>query len=332
LGKRVFAKTPGNGTTVATACEIYFYAGGQKLVTFQCGYNDQTGGNGQFWYQVKSRNVYFGGKLMRSAGVTAVTDRLGSVRANSNGERVSYFPYGEERTSTADGRAKFGTYFRDPAANRGTGLCGPAILRQYERQILDGGPVYGDRLVNTNRLLPGWSAMKIAVGLGLLCAILAAAPPDTISVCEAARYGDQLDGRIVRVRGVWRQAFPQLAIFDIFDEIVDAECPEIEVQVVSNGTSLPRPPPGDYKVDLRSVRKARRVAEKASANGRNVFATIVGVMYVVKKEDYVTARPLGTGIIIPPHHKWYPLVLLVESVPRIQEQPGTRAGKSGGDR
>jgi RHS repeat-associated protein len=27
---------------------------------------------------------------------------------------MSYFPYGEERTSTADGREKFGTYFRDP--------------------------------------------------------------------------------------------------------------------------------------------------------------------------------------------------------------------------
>jgi len=35
------------------------------------------------------------------------------VRANSNGETFSYFPYGEERTSTADGREKFGTYTRD---------------------------------------------------------------------------------------------------------------------------------------------------------------------------------------------------------------------------
>jgi RHS repeat-associated protein len=47
-------------------------------------------------------------------GVGVVTDRLGSVRANANGERFSYFPYGEERTSTADGREKFGTYSRDP--------------------------------------------------------------------------------------------------------------------------------------------------------------------------------------------------------------------------
>jgi RHS repeat-associated protein len=43
-----------------------------------------------------------------------VTDRLGSVRANSNGERMNYFPYGEERTATLDGREKFGEFFRDP--------------------------------------------------------------------------------------------------------------------------------------------------------------------------------------------------------------------------
>ena len=47
-----------------------------------------------------------------------VTDRLGSVRANGQGERFSYYPYGEERTTTVDGREKFGTYFRD----LGTGL------------------------------------------------------------------------------------------------------------------------------------------------------------------------------------------------------------------
>jgi RHS repeat-associated protein len=61
-------------------------------------------------------NVYFGGKLVKSKGVVVVTDRLGSVRANMNGETMSYFPYGEERTSTADGREKFGTYTRDNAA------------------------------------------------------------------------------------------------------------------------------------------------------------------------------------------------------------------------
>src|SRR5581483_8426515 len=86
-GKRVFAQS-------STMCEFYFYGlAGERLLTYDCVGN-----------QVKGRNVYFAGKLMRSSGVAVVTDRLGSVRANSNGERMNDFPYGEERTSTADGR------------------------------------------------------------------------------------------------------------------------------------------------------------------------------------------------------------------------------------
>jgi len=121
-GKRVFAAPVTPSTIGSTPCEIYFYGiTGQRLATFSCtwswswisGSNQQYVAPSFFTYQVKSWNVYFGGKLMRSAGKTIVTDRLGSVRANSGGERMQYFPYGEERTSTPDGREKWATYFRD---------------------------------------------------------------------------------------------------------------------------------------------------------------------------------------------------------------------------
>ena len=62
-------------------------------------------------------NLYSGGTLIQSNGVTAATDRLGSVRSNANGEKFAYYPYGVERTSTPDGREKFGTYFRDLTLN-----------------------------------------------------------------------------------------------------------------------------------------------------------------------------------------------------------------------
>jgi len=91
--------------------EYYFYGmGGQKLATQSCtnGDNGRSCAGAQY-------NVYFGGKLVKSKGVVVATDRLGSVRANGNGERMSYYPYGEERTSTVDGREKFGTYTRDNA-------------------------------------------------------------------------------------------------------------------------------------------------------------------------------------------------------------------------
>jgi RHS repeat-associated protein len=60
-------------------------------------------------------NVYFGSKLIEANIGLVVTDRLGNVRANSTygWKLMSYFPYGEERTSTPDGVDKFGTYFRD---------------------------------------------------------------------------------------------------------------------------------------------------------------------------------------------------------------------------
>src|SRR6202040_4070459 len=79
------------------------------LLTVPCAYNlDQTWG-----CSAAKPNVYFGGKLIQVNRVLVATDRLGSVRANSSGERMSYYPYGEEKTATADGREKFGTYFRD---------------------------------------------------------------------------------------------------------------------------------------------------------------------------------------------------------------------------
>jgi RHS repeat-associated protein len=91
--------------------EFYFYTiGGQRLVTIDC-----NNANAQYlpncW--VTGENVYFKSKLLVSNGAYVVTDRLGSVRANTQGESFAYYPYGEERTNTVNMRDKFGTYFRD---------------------------------------------------------------------------------------------------------------------------------------------------------------------------------------------------------------------------
>ena len=120
-GKRVFAEAlanvmDGSGAMV-TVCEIYLYGiTGRKLATYSCGYHDNydDGGDGTFWWLEKNRNVYFAGQPVELEGVAVVTDRLGSVRASGNGQQMAYYPYGEERTSTANGESKFGTYFRDP--------------------------------------------------------------------------------------------------------------------------------------------------------------------------------------------------------------------------
>ena len=108
-GKRVIQASP-IATSTNWTQEIYFYGiGGQKLATVSCPQDS----NGVPHCTAPNYNTYFGGKLIVANGVTVATDRLGSVRANGNGEHFSYYPYGEEKTSTADGRDKFGTYFRD---------------------------------------------------------------------------------------------------------------------------------------------------------------------------------------------------------------------------
>ena len=65
------------------------------------------------YQQLRATKVYFGNKLIMQDGNTVGTDRLGSVRSGGSAP-MSYFPYGEERTGTANGQEKFGTYYRDP--------------------------------------------------------------------------------------------------------------------------------------------------------------------------------------------------------------------------
>src|SRR5205085_8535005 len=70
-GKRVFWSATGvsAGGAVRTVCEIYFYGiGGQKLATYGCNYNDFSGGDGQFNWSEKNRNVYFAGKPVQLNG------------------------------------------------------------------------------------------------------------------------------------------------------------------------------------------------------------------------------------------------------------------------
>ena len=117
-GKRVFqGYMPPSGSTAPLAQAFFYTLDGRKVANLQCTATIFPDGTTSLSGCALSggSSVYFGGKLIRSNGVTVATDRLGSVRGNANGERMNYLPYGQERTSTADGREKFGTYLRDGA-------------------------------------------------------------------------------------------------------------------------------------------------------------------------------------------------------------------------
>jgi RHS repeat-associated protein len=105
-GKRL---TKVNGGTT----ELYLYGtDGRKLATYQCTAGVQSN-NYQFSCGSPTFNTYWKGKLVKSQGQLVTTDRLGSVRWHQTAGPSAFYPYGEERTNTADDREKFGTYMRD---------------------------------------------------------------------------------------------------------------------------------------------------------------------------------------------------------------------------
>ena len=111
-GKRVmsgFNPAPESGSQPNYTYTFYGITG-QRLATLNC-----NGSNYPAYPNctITGQNVYYGKKLIVSGGVAVVTDRLGTVRADTQSESFAYYPYGEERTATPDGRNKFATYFRD---------------------------------------------------------------------------------------------------------------------------------------------------------------------------------------------------------------------------
>jgi RHS repeat-associated protein len=109
-GKRVLSGSDPDPLYAPQPNYTYTFYGitGQALASANCsGYPNPS----SCW--VTGQNVYYGRKLIVSGGVSVVTDRLGSVRSNTQGASFAYYPYGEERTSTVNGLDKFATYFRD---------------------------------------------------------------------------------------------------------------------------------------------------------------------------------------------------------------------------
>ena len=122
-------ETLSNGSI--TQLQIYFYSiTGQRIATYKSVSNGSGG-----YTQTTSLNLFFGGKLIRSAGVTVATDRLGSVRANANNETFQYWPFGQERTKLPTVAKNSGR----TSATTVSGLRGPTLLLCRRGEILDSG-------------------------------------------------------------------------------------------------------------------------------------------------------------------------------------------------
>jgi len=91
----------------------FYGATGQRLTTFTVAATTFNSGaclNAALFCGGTSRipNVHFAGKMLIENGAV-----LGGDGLASNGKGMSYYPWGEERTSTANGKTKFSTDFRD---------------------------------------------------------------------------------------------------------------------------------------------------------------------------------------------------------------------------
>ena len=113
-GKRVMSGTDSfggpNGAPTPNYTYTFYGITGQPLATLNC-----NGSNYPAYpiCAITGQNVYYGKKRIVAGGVPVVTDRLGTVRSDTQGDSYAYYPYGEERTSTVNGLYKFATYFRD---------------------------------------------------------------------------------------------------------------------------------------------------------------------------------------------------------------------------
>ncbi len=166
-GRRIWQETPSSTYNPNWTCKIVFYAvTGKRIENFNCLLDTSmrppvmtiTPDGSSPYFQWAATKVYFGTKLIMQDGNTVGRDRLGSVRSGGSAP-MSYFPYGEERTGTANGQEKFGAYFRDPNGDD------YAMARTYQS---NGGRFAtadprGIRAANSSNPI-SWNRMAYAVG------------------------------------------------------------------------------------------------------------------------------------------------------------------------
>jgi RHS repeat-associated protein len=108
--------------------ELTVYSMGQKLGAYNLSVN-----NGALVATCTGYYEYFGGKMIKNADGYVNRDRLGSIG--------KFFPYGQERTATANGTEKFATYTRD--AETGLDYAQNRYHSSGDGRFLSPDPYYG---------------------------------------------------------------------------------------------------------------------------------------------------------------------------------------------
>ena len=150
-----------------------------------------------------------------------------------------------------------------------------------------------------------------------ICAIvylsfgIASEGPRDVNICDLTRLADQLDGKLVRVRGILRNS--ETAAEPFFDELVPENCSDPEglrivIQIVSPDVHFLANPPQGYKADMSSIRRAEPIFKNAAARSRPVAVTVEGVFY--------SARPQRSA---PVRHKQYRGSIVLQALRAVKE-------------
>ena len=151
--------------------------------------------------------------------------------------------------------------------------------------------------------------LQLKVILGVLVALTIASAsevPREVNICDVTRLAGQLDGKVVRVRGLLRNS--DTSEDPSFDELVPEGCSNQEgsqtvIHIVSPDTHFLSHPPQGYKPDMNSVRRAEPIFKKAAADGKPVLGTVEGVFHAMRRE-----------IAVPPRHKQYSASIVIQAL------------------
>jgi len=154
--------------------------------------------------------------------------------------------------------------------------------------------------------------LKILLGVLVLLAAVASEEPREVNICDVMRLAGQLDGKVIRVRGLLRNSeTPEEPSFDEFvpEGCSDAQGSQTVIHIVSPDVHFLSKPPRGYKPDMNSVRTAERIFRKAAADRKPVSATVEGVFQVLIRDG--SAHPL---------HKQYAASIVVQALRGAKER------------
>lgn len=155
--------------------------------------------------------------------------------------------------------------------------------------------------------------LKVILGvLIVLSAATAGEKPREVNICDVMRLANQLDGKIIRVRGLLRNT--DTPEDPSFDELVPERCSDVEgsqtvIHIVSpDGHFLANPPPG-YKPDMNSARRVKPIFRKAALDEKPVLVTVEGFF-----------RVLHPGTRMPLPHKQYSALIVIQAYRGAKER------------